>query len=75
MASPRDARSTGASGASGSFFRDRAALPVAVDDTWKLFTSTFDFPVMGGGKIPLSVIYTNYPNALTKARYVSGQLD
>lgn len=58
-------------GASGSFFRDRAALPVAVDDTWKLFTS-FDFPVRGGGKIPLSVIYTNDPNALKKERYVSG---
>jgi len=45
--------------------------PVEVKDTWKL-TTTLDFPIKGGGKIPFSVIYTNDPNALTKQKYVSG---
>jgi hypothetical protein len=60
-------------GASGSFFQDRRSLPLPVEHTWKLFTS-FDFPVRGGGRIPLSVIYASDPNGLTKERFVTGQV-
>jgi hypothetical protein len=31
-------------------------------------------PVGGGGKIPVSIVYTNDPNALTKESYVRGQI-
>jgi hypothetical protein len=60
-------------GASGTFFRQTSSLPVPAADTWKLFTS-LEIPVRGGARIPLSVIYTNDPNALTKERYVAGQI-
>lgn len=58
-------------GASANLHSDRAALPVAAKHTWKI-TSSIEFPVKGGGKIPFSVIYTNDPNGLTKQKYVSG---
>ena len=40
-------------------------------DTWKIFTRV-EVPVRGGGKIPVSVIYSNDPNALAKQKYMSG---
>ena len=49
------------SGATRVMFQDRAALPLPVDNTWKVFT-TFEFPIRGGGRIPVSVIYSNDPN-------------
>ena len=60
-------------GFAAAIFANKAEIPtpVEVKDTWKL-TTTLDFPIKGGGKIPFSVIYTNDPNALTKQKYVSG---
>jgi hypothetical protein len=58
-------------GAAGTFFQDRASLPVSAKDTWKIF-STLDVPVGKAAKIPFSLIYSNDPNALTKSKYVSG---
>ena len=46
-------------------FQDRAALPLPVENTWKVFTK-FEFPIRGGGRIPVSVIYSNDPNALVE---------
>ena len=59
------------SGVTRVMFQDRAALPLPVENTWKVFT-TFEFPIRGGGRIPVSVIYSNDPNALAKERFVSG---
>ena len=59
------------SGATRVMFQDRAALPLPVENTWKVFT-TFEFPIRGGGRIPVSVIYSNDPNAMAKERFVSG---
>ena len=42
-------------------------------NTWKLFT-TFDIPLSAAARIPFSVIYANDANALTKTKYVSGQI-
>ncbi len=58
-------------GGSALLFVDTASLPVPASNTWKVFT-TFAFPIRGGGRIPVSVIYSNDPNAITKERYVSG---
>jgi len=58
-------------GFSRSIFQDAQKLPVAADNTWKL-TSSIEFPVAGGGKIPVSVVYSNDPNALVKQNSVSG---
>jgi hypothetical protein len=44
---------------------------VPASNTWKVF-STFAFPIRGGGRIPVSVIYSNDPNAVAKERFVSG---
>ena len=60
-------------GFSATLFQDAEALPVAADNTWKL-TSSVEIPVAGGGKIPVSIIYTNDPNALVKQNYVGGQI-
>ena len=60
-------------GFSATLFQDAQALPVAADNTWKL-TSSVEIPVAGGGKIPVSIIYTNDPNALVKQNYVGGQI-
>jgi len=60
-------------GASASIFQDAASLPIVAENTWKIFTR-FELPVRGGGKIPVSVIYSNDPNAISKERYVSGQI-
>ena len=53
-------------------FQD-AALPVDAENTWKFFT-TLDFPVRGGGKIPVAVVFSNDPNAIDRQRFVSGQI-
>lgn len=58
-------------GGSATLFADRAALPVEVSNVWRI-TSSLEFPVKGGGKIPFSVIYTNDANALSKQKYMSG---
>ena len=58
-------------GGSLAMFTDTASLPVPVENTWKIFTSV-EVPVKGGGRIPVSVIYTNDPNALTKEKFVRG---
>jgi hypothetical protein len=60
-------------GASVAVFADKASLPVRPENTWKIFTSV-DVPVGGGGKIPVSIIYTTDPNALTKERFIRGQI-
>jgi hypothetical protein len=60
-------------GGSVGLFADKASLPVRPENTWKIFTSV-DVPVGGGGKIPVSIIYTNDPNALTREKYVRGQI-
>lgn len=52
-------------------FQDKGALPIPVDNTWKLFT-TFEIPVADAAKVPLSLVFSNDPNALTKQKYVSG---
>ena len=58
-------------GGSAMLFADSQALPVEVSNVWKI-TSSIEFPVKGGGKIPFSVIYTNDSNALAKQKYMSG---
>ena len=60
-------------GASSTIFQDAASLPVDAENTWKVFTS-LDFPVRGGGKIPVSIVFSNDPNAIGKQRFVSGQI-
>ena len=60
-------------GASSTIFQDAASLPVDAENTWKVFTS-LDFPVRGGGKIPVSIVFSNDPNASGKQRFVSGQI-
>ncbi len=60
-------------GGSVNIFTDRSSLPVPADNTWKIFTSV-EVPVRGGGKIPVSIIYSNDPNSLTKEKYVRGQI-
>ena len=60
-------------GTSAALFRDAASLPVPAKNTYKIFTRV-DLPMRGGGRIPVSIIYTNDPNALTKERYVVGQI-
>lgn len=59
------------SGVAVNLFQDKAALPITVENTWKLFT-TLDIPVADAAKVPISVVYTNDPNALTKQKYASG---
>ena len=59
------------SGVTGVMFQDRAALPLPVANTWKAFT-TFEFPIRGGGRIPISIIYSSDPNAIAKEHFVSG---
>jgi hypothetical protein len=54
-------------------FADKARIPVPAQDTWKAFT-TFDIPVSKTARVPVSVVYTNDPNALQKSKYVSGQI-
>lgn len=58
-------------GGSAILFANSESLPVEVSNVWKL-TSSIEFPVKGGGKIPFSVIYTNDSNALAKQKYMSG---
>jgi hypothetical protein len=58
-------------GGSLAMFTDTASLPVPAENTWKFFTSV-EVPVKGGARIPVSVIYTNDPNALTKEKFVRG---
>jgi len=60
-------------GASAALFQDAKSLPVKADNTWKVFTS-FEFPIKAGGKIPVSIIYSNDPNAIGKQNYVRGQI-
>jgi hypothetical protein len=60
-------------GGSYAIFTDTASLPVPVENTWKIFTGV-EVPVKGGGRIPVSIIYTTDPNALTKEKYVRGQI-
>ena len=60
-------------GGSATIFQDAASLPVDAGNTWKVFT-TLDFPVRGGGKIPVSIVFSNDPNAIGKQRFVSGQI-
>jgi len=60
-------------GGGATLFQDTSSLPVPADNTWKLF-SRLDIPVRGGGRVPISIIYTNDPNALTKEKYVTGQI-
>lgn len=47
------------------------ALPFAVSNTWKLFTK-LEIPVTDAATIPLSVVYTNDKNELSKTNYVTG---
>lgn len=61
------------SGFAVDMFQDKASLPISVDNTWKVFT-TFEVPLSDAATIPLSVVYSNDPNALTKQKYVSGFL-
>ncbi len=58
-------------GSTGTFFVDKASVPVPLQNTWKIF-STFDVPVGKAAKIPFSIIYSNDPNALEKSKYLSG---
>lgn len=60
-------------GLSGTAFTDTASIPMPVKNTWKAY-STLDFPIKGGGKVPLSIIYSDDPNALTKQKHVSGHV-
>jgi hypothetical protein len=60
-------------GGSFALFTDTDSLPVPVENIWKFFTAV-EVPVGGGGRIPVSIVYTNDPNALTKERYVRGQI-
>ncbi|HYN06967.1 MAG TPA: hypothetical protein VES67_06230 [Vicinamibacterales bacterium] len=60
-------------GGSVAVFADKASMPVPAENTWKIFTSV-DVPVGGGGKIPVSIVYTNDPNALTKEKFIRGQI-
>jgi hypothetical protein len=60
-------------GALANLFRDTAQLPFPVDNTWRVFT-TVDVPIGDAARIPVSVIYTNDPNALVKTNYVVGQI-
>jgi hypothetical protein len=60
-------------GTSVALFQDAASLPVPAERTSKIDTR-LDLPVRGGGRIPVSIIYSNDPNALTKQRFVSGQI-
>jgi hypothetical protein len=60
-------------GVAFNHFANKDRLPVPAEDTWKVFT-TFDIPVSKTARIPVSVVYTNDPNALTKSKYVSGQI-
>ena len=61
------------SGTTATIFTNKSALPIAVKNTWKLF-SGFDIPIGDAAKIPISVVYTNDSNALDKTQYVSGQV-
>ena len=60
-------------GGSYAMFTGTDSLPVPIENTWKIFTAV-EVPVGGGGRIPVSILYTNDPNALTKERYVRGQI-
>jgi hypothetical protein len=60
-------------GGSYAIFVDTASLPVPVENTWKIFTGV-EVPIKGGGRIPVSIVYTTDPNALTKEKYVRGQI-
>jgi len=60
-------------GGSATLFQDKSSLPVSAENTWKAF-SRLEIPVRGGGKVPISVIYSNDPNAITKEKYVTGQI-
>ena len=60
-------------GASFAMFTDTDALPAPVENIWKVFTAV-EVPVGGGGRIPVSIVYTTDPNSLTKERYVRGQI-
>jgi len=60
-------------GGSYAMFVDTASLPVPIKNTWKIFTGV-DVPIGGGGRIPVSIVYTTDPNALTKEKYVRGQI-
>ena len=59
------------SGATMTMFTNKRTLPIPVRNTWKLFTG-FEIPVTDAAKIPVSIVYTNDPNALEKTEYVSG---
>jgi hypothetical protein len=59
------------SGAAVNLFTNKAALPMPVKDTWKLF-STFEVPISAAARIPLSVVFTNDNNELQKTKYVTG---
>ena len=60
-------------GGSLAMFTDTASLPITAENVWKIFTSV-EVPVKGGGRIPVSIIYTSDPNALTKEKFVRGQI-
>lgn len=61
------------SGVVANVFANKNQLPLPTKNTWKVFT-TFDIPLSAAARIPVSVVYTNDANALTKTKYVSGQL-
>ena len=52
-------------------FVDKSELPIQVQNTWKVFTKV-EVPVTDAASIPLSIVYTNDKNELTKTKYVSG---
>jgi len=59
------------SGLAVTVFQNKSSIPIPVDNTWKLYT-TFEIPVTDAANVPLSVVYSNDPNALTKQKYVTG---
>ena len=60
-------------GAGVGIFTDTAAMPAPPDNTWRIFTS-IEVPVKGAARIPVTIVYTNDPNSLTKEKYVRGQV-
>src|SRR5262249_6753489 len=58
-------------GGVANLFTNGNQLPVPVSNVWRLFT-TIDIPIGDAARVPVSVIYTNDPNALEKSQYISG---
>ncbi|HMF92698.1 MAG TPA: hypothetical protein VKE96_00310 [Vicinamibacterales bacterium] len=58
-------------GATATVFTNASTLPIDVQNTWRLFTK-FEIPLTDAATIPISVVYTNDKNELSKTQYMTG---